>query len=373
MQLHLTAYRALGSLDPTKHKIFYSFGVWLLIVNTSFARTAREDETNLALYKQINPAVVTILSETNHRMLFNGGNSVTKTGSGVIIQADGTIITNEHVIRDCSEIRVLFSDRSVSSAKVLGVDPKSDLALLRVNTPEKKQYRSIQYANPNEIEVGRKVFGFGSPNSLIGSFSVGYISAVNREVEGNDNFLNKDGFQVDMTVGHGSSGGPIVDADGKLLGLTTRAILGATGSFSLPISVSTVKRIASELQRNGKVVRPDLGAEFKVLPPQFSKSLGFPISHGVVVVAVTPGGPLAIAGLRKSERQILVGFEAIPLGDLIYKIDQTDISTVRDISNVVSDRKLDDEITLYFFRNKEKKRVTVKLTNYSQNEDPATP
>lgn len=224
--------------------------------------------------------------------------AVEARGSGFIVTPDGTIITNNHVVKDASRVQVTLSDGEKLNAKVVGTDPRTDIAVLKVDAGHPLPY--LQLGNSKDVEVGEWVIAIGNPFGLSESVTAGIVSAVGRSIGAGpyDQFI-----QVDAPINRGNSGGPLITQDGKVVGMNTAILSPSGGSIGIGFAIPSnmIERIASDLEHNGKVTRGYLGVEAQPVSDAMSKALGLTSAGGALIAAVQPDTPAAHAGIQPGD------------------------------------------------------------------------
>ena len=320
------------------------------------------------IYARDAPGVVTIISIYGAGAATAGGGA---EGSGFVLNADGEIATNAHVvtqgegssIHKVSRVFVKFPDRNQVPARIIGFDPNEDVALLKVD-PGGIALRPLQLGNSAGVEVGQPVAAIGSPFGEEGSLSVGIISALDRTLESLTQFNISGAIQTDAAINHGNSGGPLVDADGKVLGINAQ-INSSTGDntgvgFAIPID--SVKRSLDELREKGRVDYAYLGVSSQSLYPQLAERLGLPFDHGAIIAEVVDGGPADRAGLRAGDDEIRFQSSLVPRGsDIVTKVDGREVKLDDDLGRILEGYDPGEEIELEVYRGDEQRTVKVKL------------
>ncbi|MFN3465815.1 MAG: S1C family serine protease [Terricaulis sp.] len=264
------------------------------------------------MVEQIGPAVIGIRRTSRQRGLYDGA------GSGVIISPDGYALTNNHVVRGAGSIEGVLHDGSVASAEVIGTDPDTDLALLRLNG---KGHQAAELGDSSKLRVGELAIAMGNPLGLQATVTVGVVSALRRTLRGESGRLIEDVIQTDAALNPGNSGGALIDANGAVVGINTAIIGGAQGlCFAVPSS--TAKLIIPELMRDGRVARGwiGIGGQTQELSRALVRRLGLSSESGVLVVAVAAGGPGEAAGLDEGDVILRLDGELTPSVDAIHKL-----------------------------------------------------
>ena len=267
------------------------------------------------------------------------------TGSGVIISEDGYIVTNNHVIKDASEIEITLNNKKSYTAKLIGTDSKMDIALLKIDTGEKLPYTA--FANSDSVKIGEWVLAVGNPYNLTSTVTAGIISAKARNLEtgGIQSFI-----QTDAAVNPGNSGGALVNTRGELIGINTM-ISSPTGSYtgySFAIPSNITRKIIEDLMEFGNVQRGVLGVEGGELNAQASKELGVSETQGFYINNVQQKSGAEKAGLQK--------------GDIIIKLDNQNIATFADLSSYINIKRPNDKVEVTFIRNGKNKAAAVILS-----------
>jgi S1-C subfamily serine protease len=303
-----------------------------------------ENRMLVNIYGRVNPSVVNI--EIVSRV-HAASDIIDSSGSGFVLDLDGHIGTNAHVVRDAEEILVTFYDGYVSNAELVGYDDYSDLAVIRVE-PDHAPLVPVELGDSNQLQVGQRVITIGNPFGLDGSMTVGIVSALGRTLPSAQlldptylQYSNPSIIQIDASVNPGNSGGPLLDSYGRVVGINT-AIRTDTGTFegiAFAVPINTAKRVMPQIINNGKVEyswlgisSPDTSGGLSVAA--LADQLNFPVRNGVLISEVTPNSPAAHAGLRAgTETAIVRGSEVPTNSDIIVAINQ---QVVRDIDDLVA-------------------------------------
>ena len=276
------------------------------------------------------------------------------SGSGFIWNDQGHIVTNFHVIYKADSIQVVLDDQSTHEAKVIGVDPDHDLAVLQIHNPKKK-FSPISVGNSANLRVGQRVLAIGNPFGLDHTLTTGVVSALGRTIKSLNERTIEGVIQTDAAINPGNSGGPLLDSAGRLIGVNTQIISpsGAFAGIGFAVPVNTVNRIVPQLIKFGKVIRPGLGVT--LIPDSIVERWGI---QGLVIARVEPGGPASRAGL-KSAREIRGG--RIQLGDIITKVNGKPVRILDDLARILDRHKVGDRVKVHIRRQGKELSVLIRL------------
>ena len=323
----------------------------------------QDEENNISIYRRVGPGVVNITSVVVERDFFFNPIPREGAGSGSIIDTDGHILTNHHVIRDSRKLEVTLSDGSKWPARLVGVDPDNDLAVLKVDAPEEK-LRVTPMGDSSELQIGQKVLAIGNPFGLGQTLTTGIISSLGRSIRSEAGTLIEDVIQTDAAINPGNSGGPLLDSKGKIIGINSAIIspTGASVGIGFAIPINTAKRILPELISKGRVSYPWIGASVYPLIPEFARALGLKVERGAVIAEVIRGGPTDRAGLRGGNRQVQVGNSVIPVGgDVIIEMDGKKVMSSDDLIRMIRHHRPGDRVELKILRKGKFLRINVML------------
>jgi S1-C subfamily serine protease len=319
-----------------------------------------EEQNNIAVYKRVLPSVVNITAKTVVYNFFYGTVPQEGQGSGFVLDRQGHILTNYHVIAGANRgIQVMMSNKHTYAAKVVGSDHLHDLALLQIDAPN---LQPVTLADSSDLSVGQKVYAIGNPFGLSGTMTRGIISSI-RSIRGEEGSPIEDAIQTDAAINPGNSGGPLLNSRGEVIGINTMiASNGAEQSsgigFAIPIN--TAKAVLADLTRYGQVRRPSLGIVSYPIGPDLAEQMGLAASYGVLIEKVIPGGAAERAGLRGGTEQAYVGNTLVLLGgDLIVGIDGQEVATPEDINAVMNKHQAGDTISITIYRGR--RQITLRL------------
>jgi S1-C subfamily serine protease len=280
------------------------------------------------------------------------------SGSGFIWNVQGHIVTNFHVVYGADSIQVVLDDQSTHDARVIGVDPDHDLAVLQVNA-SKTQLNPLDIGNSTDLLVGQKVLAIGNPFGLDHTLTTGVVSALGRSIKSVNDRTIEGVIQTDAAINPGNSGGPLLNSSGKLIGVNTQIVSpsGAYAGIGFAVPVDIIKRIVPQLIQYGKVIRPGLG--ISLIPDSIAQRWGI---SGLIIAKVQPGSAADKAGLKSLE-ELQSG--RIRLGDIITAIDGDPIRNFDDLATILDRHNIGDRINLSLRRNN--KERTVKITLQAVN------
>jgi S1-C subfamily serine protease len=299
------------------------------------------------VYREASPGVVTI------RSIFDEGAA---EGSGFVLDSDGRIVTNAHVVTDgeggdrkeAKAVFVEFPDRNVVRAKIAGFDPFADVALLEVE-PDGFDLHPLELGDDRQLVVGQPVAAIGSPFGEQQSLSVGVVSARDRSVGSLTQFQIEGAIQTDASINPGNSGGPLLDAGARVVGINQQIETnsGANDGVGFAVPISAVKRSLAQLERSGRAEYAYIGVSTQALYPQLAEKLGLDTDHGGLLAEVVPGGPGDEAGLQGSDEKIR--FQGLPYetgGDTILAVDGHPVVRPEDLARYISDSRPGDRVRL---------------------------
>lgn len=316
-----------------------------------------EEQLFIELYERVSPSVVHIAVTT--RSLTGDG-----TGSGFVWDTKGHIVTNNHVVESARRILVTFADDTTAEAKVVGTDPDSDLAVIKVDVPASRLH-PVELGDSDALRVGQRAIAIGNPFGLEQTMTTGIVSALGRVLRQQSGFSLPQLIQTDAAINPGNSGGPLLDSQGQAIGVTT-LIFSSSGSnvgvgFAVP--VNTVKRVVPSLIATGRYADPWLGIQGTSITSLLAEELDLPVERGVLVQTVVQDGPAAKAGLQGGNRQVQLDDVALTTGgDIIVAIDDMVMQDMDDLVVYLADNtSVAQRVTLTVLRNGRQQRIEVRL------------
>ncbi|HEX9757798.1 MAG TPA: trypsin-like peptidase domain-containing protein [Nitrospiria bacterium] len=347
----------------TFFKIFLMVGwlYWIPIMGT--AKTFDAEETvNISVYEKTHNSVVNITTVVVDYDLFFTPYATESNGSGVVLDKKGHILTNHHVIADATQLVVTLWDSSKWEGTLIGKDESTDLGIIRIQAPPDR-LRPIDLGNSSDIKVGQKVLAIGNPFGLEQTLTTGIISSIRRFLKINDVEM-ENVIQTDAAINPGNSGGPLLDSEGKMIGINTAIFTPSGGNvgvgFSVP--VDTVKWVVQDLMRLGYVAYAWLGIEMQTLTPEYSQALKFPVKQGVLVGRMVRGGPADQAGIKGGSFRVVVGNTRLIIGgDIIIAADGQSMISRDDLVRFLKGKKPGDRIPLTIVRDNKKRTIQLTL------------
>ena len=344
--------------------------LWTEPVTARGAGLGTDEQNNIDIYKASHVATVNITSVVMQRDMFFRVYPVQGVGSGFIINEDGEIVTNKHVIAGSSKVQVTLSDQKQYDATVLGIDSAHDLAILKIEAGHKLPF--LPLGDSDKLQVGQKVLAIGNPFALGGTLTTGIVSSLGRALDNEDGLRMEGLIQTDAAINPGNSGGPLMDSSGNVIGVNTaiygsQTASGQAGSigigFAMPIA--RVKAMLDEYRATGHISRAVLGVGQTVyIPPNwnFTDALGLPSSGGLLIEQVDEGSPAAAAGLRGATRVVNFGFNRLGIGgDLIEAIDGKPVDSETSLTQAMTQKRGNDTITLTIYRDGGTTKKAIKL------------
>ncbi|WP_294429592.1 trypsin-like peptidase domain-containing protein [uncultured Treponema sp.] len=329
----------------------------------------QDEQQNIFVYEKCNEAVVNITTQVMGINWFlepvvqEGG-----SGSGSIIDKRGYVVTNVHVISNASKINISLHDGTSYEGTVIGKDAESDIAVIKFNPPDNVTLKTIDFGDSNNLKVGQKVIAIGNPFALERTMTTGIISGLGRPIQESKNVIIRNMIQTDAAINPGNSGGPLLDTNGKMVGINTMIISnsGSSAGVGFAVPVSTARRVVDDLIKYRKVNRGIL----KITPVQMTSSIaryaGLSINTGILVSSVERGSSTEKSGILGGTEQVQYGSRFNPTtiylgGDIITGIDNISVRTYADYTSALEAKRPGDTVTVTVFRNNEYKKLKVTL------------
>jgi S1-C subfamily serine protease len=313
-----------------------------------------DEQENISIYDRYNSAVVNITTEVVAINWFlepvpqDGG-----SGSGSIIDTQGHVLTNNHVIENAYKVYINLADGSQFEGKVIGTDPENDIAVLKFDPPRDMELRTIPYGDSGNLKVGQKVLAIGNPFAFERTLTVGIVSGLGRPIQTSRQNIIRDMIQTDASINPGNSGGPLLDTQGRMIGINTMIYSPSGGSVGIgfAIPVNTAKRVVAELIRYGKVRRGRIDATLVQLFPDLVRYAKLPVNQGLLVSRTIRSGMAEKAGLRQGTEAVRYRSSVIYLGgDIITSVDGMKTNTYADLLSALEDNKPGENVKVEIVR-----------------------
>jgi S1-C subfamily serine protease len=319
-----------------------------------------EEQTNISVYRKNIGSVVNVTSKAVAFDFFYGLVPQEGQGSGFIIDKDGHVLTNYHVIADARTVEVTLHNRKKYRATVVGSDRSHDLAIIQIKAPD---LQAMTLGDSRNLQVGQKVYAIGNPFGLSGTLTSGIVSSI-RSVQEPDGVTIDEAIQTDAAINPGNSGGPLLNSHGEVIGINTMiaSSVGQNAGIGFAIPVNTAKAVLNDLLTLGRVRRPALGVVTLPISPDIADELGLAADSGLLIIRVVPGGAAERAGLRGgSERAYLGNMPIMAGGDLIVAIDGQEVQDQQELSRIMNSHRAGDTVKVTIYRAKRKVDIEVTL------------
>src|SRR5712691_10597392 len=321
---------------------------------------ATDEQNNIKIYRTLSPGVVNVHSTSYARDFFGFVEPQEGSGSGSIIDQDGDILTNYHVIEGAQKVAVSFGGQKNYAARVVGRDPDTDLAVIRLVETPREPLTVVPLGDSDKLAVGQKVLAIGNPFGMDRTLTTGVISGLQRPIRARNNRLIEGAIQTDASINPGNSGGPLLDSHGRMIGINSQILspTGASAGLGFAIPVNIAKRIVPQLVQHGGVRRPRLGINTRDVGA-LKNQVELPVPDGVLIWNLLRGGAAANAGLRGLTQTEEGNIE---LGDIIVGIDSEKVGNSDDLSRILDKHQVGDTISVEVMRNGRRAKVPVRLT-----------
>ncbi len=319
-----------------------------------------EEQNNIGVYRKNIGAVVNITSRVMTFDFFYGLVPQEGQGSGFVIDKEGHILTNYHVIADAREVWVTLHNRKKYKATIVGSDRAHDLAVIQIKAPD---LQPMTLGDSTNLQVGQKVYAIGNPFGLAGTLTRGIVSSI-RQVQEPDGMVIEEAIQTDAAINPGNSGGPLLNWHGEVIGINTMiaSSVGQSAGIGFAIPINTAKAVLNDLVTLGRVRRPALGVRTIPIDSGLAEELGLAADYGLLIVQAVPGGSADRAGLRGGSERAYLGNTPIMIGgDLIVAIDGEKIDSQQILAQVMNKHRAGDTVKVTIFRGKKRMEVSVVL------------
>jgi S1-C subfamily serine protease len=359
-------YAAVGGSSKTTTKVVTNT-VAAPTSGSSTSASLTSQQTPLSfneIYKRDAPGVVeiTVTSQSSGGGFFGqGGGTAQAQGSGFVYDAQGDIVTDQHVVAGASSISVKFPNGATYKATVVGTDASSDLAVIKVSAPSSLLH-PLALGDSTSVGVGDGVVAIGSPFGLANTITSGIVSALHRDITAPNNFTITNTIQTDAAINHGNSGGVLLNLAGDVIGVTAQidSESGGNDGVGFAIPSNTVRSVVSQLLGGGSVQRAYLGVHIQTIPADAAGQLNVPA--GVEITSVVSGSPAAKAGLKAAQgSKVVNGQQYVTGGDVVTRVDGRDVTSADELQTLISDKKPGTKVTLTVVRNGSTTSITVTL------------
>ena len=319
-----------------------------------------EEQNNISVYKRNIPSVVNVTSRAMTFDFFYGLVPQEGQGSGFVIDKEGHILTNYHVVADARQVEVTLHNRKKYKATIVGSDPSHDLAVIQIKAPD---LVPAILGDSRNLQVGQKVYAIGNPFGLAGTMTRGIVSSIRPVREPNGATIDE-AIQTDAAINPGNSGGPLMNWHGEVIGINTMILssVGQNAGIGFAIPINTAKAVLNDLMTLGRVRRPALGVRTVPVSPELADEIGLPVDYGLLIIGVVSGSAADQAGLRAGTERAYLGNIPIMLGgDLIVAIDGQKIQDQDDLTQMMNNHRAGDSVKVTIYRGKRKMDVDVSL------------
>ena len=322
--------------------------------------TVSDEQNSIEVYKSLSPGVAFITTSAQVQNFWGEeAESEKGNGSGSVIDAQGHILTNYHVVEGATKLTVSFGGEKTYPAKVVGGDPDTDLAVIKIE-PGADKITVVPMGDSEQLEVGQKVLAIGNPFGLDRTLTTGVISGLQRPIRARNGRTIEGAIQTDASINPGNSGGPLLDKFGRMIGINSQILSPGGGSvgvgFAVPVNIA--KRIVPQIIQFGEVRRPKLGAALYSVEQLAERGISMPVPKGVLIRSISPGGSASNAGLRGLTQD---ADGEVVLGDIITSIDGTKVADSNDVYKVLDKKQIGDTVQVEIYRGNKPQTVTLKL------------
>ncbi len=353
---YFTTYRN-GGLHPAN---WISRPQHVEITEAASSELDAEEQNNISVYRKNIASVVNITSRVMTFDFFYGLVPQEGQGSGFVIDKEGHILTNYHVIAEARQVEVTLHNRKKYKATIVGVDKSHDLAIVQIKAPD---LQPMTLGDSTNLQVGQKVYAIGNPFGLAGTLTQGIVSSI-RQVQEPDGLVIDEAIQTDAAINPGNSGGPLLNWHGEVIGINTiiASSVGQSAGIGFAIPVNTAKAVVNDLVTLGRVRRPALGVRTIPIDPEIADELHLAADYGLLIVQAVPGGAADRAGLRGGSERAYLGNIPITIGgDLIVAINGEKVESQQNLAQIMNKHRAGDTVKVTIFRGKKQLEVSVVL------------
>ena len=345
----------------------------LQVVSSAEGGYTQDEAQNIAVYEKCNEAVVNITTQVmGYNWFLEPVVTSSGSGSGSIIDKRGYVVTNVHVIENASTINISLADGSTYEGRVIGKDTESDIAVLKFEPANGVELKTIAFGDSENLKVGQKVIAIGNPFALERTMTTGIISGLGRPIQESENVIIRNMIQTDAAINPGNSGGPLLDSQGRMIGINTMiySSSGSSAGVGFAIPVTTARRVVADLLKYGEVRRGVMRISLVQNTSRIASYAGYGISSGVIVSKVSSGSEAQKAGIKGGTKAVQYGtFNPTTIylgGDIITAIDSITVSNYADYASALEDKRPGDTITVTVYRDRSYQKIKVKLESSPQ-------
>ena len=323
-----------------------------------------DEQNSIEVYKSVSPGVAFINTTSYSRDSWGDVEEGKGNGSGSVIDSSGNILTNYHVVEKAQKLSVSFGGDKVYPAKVVGGDPDTDLAVIKIEPPA-TGLTVVSLGDSDGLIVGQKVLAIGNPFGLDRTLTTGVISGLQRPIRARNNRPIDAAIQTDASINPGNSGGPLLDKFGRMIGINSQILSpsGASVGVGFAVPVNTAKRVIPQLIQFGEVKRPKLGASLPSVGDLSSRGYRLPVEHGLLVYQLVPGGSAQAAGLKSMSSDGAIG-------DIILSAEGTQLNDLDDLYRMLDKKRIGDTVNFEIYRDGRAVTVPVRLLSSPTTSNP---
>ncbi len=329
------------------------------------AAISPDEEVNIRVYNKVSPGVVNITSMVvEFDFFFRPFATEAGTGSGLVLDKEGHILTNSHVIEGARNLEVALPDQTKYRATVIGRDSQNDLAVIRLVGAPPERLVPVPIGDSSNLKVGQKVLAIGNPFRLQNTLTVGIISSIGRTIQTEGGYLVENVIQTDAAINPGNSGGPLLNSAGEMVGVNTSIFTTSGGNIGIGFAVpaNTVKRIVADLIKEGRVLRPWLGIEGYAITDDLASALDLPVREGILVARVYRGSSAESAGIRgATEIAIYHNERVLAGGDIVTELNGRSVRSMEDIRLALEDRRPGTVVPITIYSGRTRRQLEMAL------------
>ncbi len=324
-----------------------------------------DEETNIRVYNQVSPGVVNVTKTVMEYDWFWAPYPSEETGSGCVLDTDGNILTNYHVVQEADRLEVSLPDQSKYNARVVGFDEQNDLAVIRLENAPKSRLHPIALGDSSVLKVGQKVLAIGNPLGLQNTLTVGIVSSLGRRIKTESGDLVDNVIQTDAAINPGNSGGPLLNTAGEMIGINTSIFTirgGGNIGIGFAIPANSIRRVATDLIREGRVIRPWFGIEGYTISDDLATALELPVKSGILIARVERGSSADRAGIQGATKVVRWYNQRVYVGgDILTEIDGKPVSSREELRLALESKRPGDAVQVTIYRDRTKTKKSVPL------------